>query len=326
MPEKRNTDLAAALEEGYAPRLDGCLAARGEAQARIDAGALPSFPAESRELREADWRVAAADSGQPAADAYAVGDATSRAALATAGAALAGGARYLELSDLRSRDEARLWHDVLKFSAEHGGASGVRMRLPVDSVQAAFQLEEIVYELRDHAVALTWHRNRYLLSFIRAFHEYPQLLLPDRSELAIGAPFLRALGKHAMRIGEERGLAVDGFPVPSPDSVNPVESEDLLQISKGKITEEGIRENLRILLHWETRAPGDTTVTIDEERHDEASADLALAQLRQWNHHVTGVLDVGRKVDLELIGTLAGGEGPTEAAQRVLERIAEADA
>jgi len=281
-----------------AERIAELRAARAAAQARLDSGTLPAFPAASRELRATEWRVnpGVPPDGEPV-----------RIELSDLPRA-ARSASYFDIRGLHSRDEARLFADL--FAARD---DPVRANVTVDSLHAAFALDEIVYELRDCIVALRWHREAYLLSFICALHRHAQFTLPDRSELAIGAPFLRALGKHARRIGERRNVRVEGFPAPPVDSHNPVDAGDLLQIHKGRITADGVRENLQTALQY--HAGGDV---------DEASGELALAQLWQWVHHATGVLDEGRKVDIALLEELLEHDASGSRAAGKLLRAAAA--
>lgn len=310
--------------DAFADRIDALLAARQDAQERIDNGTLPTFPEDSRDTRESDWRVTAADTTGADVRPVKLQDVLAPdAALDIGGmAARHDGTLYFELPGIHTRQEARLWHDIFRFVEEQGQVppDSIRTDILVDTVQCAFDLDEILYELRDYAIGLNWDRYGYLHSFIHAFHRYPEFVLPDRAELAIGAPFLRALGKHAMRIGEKRGVKARGFPVPSPDSRNPVVSADLLQISKGKITADGVRENLRIALAYLRTGAG--SVTTDDQRQDAASAGLALAQLWQCTHHATGVLDEGRKVDIAMIERLLAEEGENDTWQRLIQLIA----
>lgn len=92
---------------------------------------------------------------------------------------------------------------------------------------------------------------------------------------------------------------------PAPEALPeraPVTADDLLQTVRGKITRTGIRDNLRILLRYlPAVSAGRGTVLLSGQLHDADSARLALAQLWQWAHHATGVLDEGRNIDTTMI-------------------------
>lgn len=299
--------LSSGLPERFGARIDALRDARSTAQARIDAGALPSFPDGSRDVREGEWQARASAPPHEAVTCLDFGSVQTCTEVVA----------HAELRQVHTREEAALWAELFAFIEEQCAAAPgtTRVTLVVDTIQAAFELDEILYELRDRAVALRWDREAYLLSFVRAFHAYPEYVLPDPSELAIGAPFLRALGKHALHIGTQRGIDVAGFPAPPTDSPNPVEGADLLQIHVGKITAQGVRENLDIALrHLEAGEAGN------------AGAELALAQLWQWAHHATGVLDEGQKVDEAMLEKLIGEEAHGEAVGRLMRWLREPDA
>ncbi len=100
----------------------------------------------------------------------------------------------------------------------------------------------------------------------------------------------------------------------------PVTADDLLQTVRGKITRNGMRDNLRILLRYlHAVSEGRGTVVLSGQLHDADSARLALAQLWQWARHATGVLDEGRKIDTAMIREMLDEEeGGADAASDLL--------
>ncbi|MEX1265313.1 MAG: hypothetical protein WEA08_00220 [Woeseia sp.] len=113
--------------------------------------------------------------------------------------------------------------------------------------------------------------------------------------------------------------------LPAPESRPeraPVTADDLLQTVRGKITRTGLRDNLRILLRYLPAASeGHGTVVLSNQLHDADSAHLALAQLWQWAHHATGVLDEGRNIDTTMIREMLDEEEGDERDGNDLLRL-----
>jgi hypothetical protein len=160
---------------------------------------------------------------------------------------------------------------------------GDRVVLHVDSLWCAVDLEGIVHALRDYIVALDCDYDGYLYSFICTFQQYPQCILPDRSDMTVKTHFLSALSRHLIGIGRRRGIRVQGDGIDEQSLVGPneqpLEVADLIQVPRGRITRRGMRHNIRRVLSPD---------------FGEGSVKLACAQLWQWVRHETGVLDVGQ--------------------------------
>ncbi|HET9439869.1 MAG TPA: malate synthase A [Longimicrobiales bacterium] len=101
---------------------------------------------------------------------------------------------YFYLPKLESHLEARLWNDVFLFAQESLGiARGtIRATVLIETILAAFEMEEILYELREHAAGLNAGRWDYIFSIIKKFSHDPAFLLPDRAQVGMGVPFMRA--------------------------------------------------------------------------------------------------------------------------------------
>ena len=96
---------------------------------------------------------------------------------------------------MESHLEARLWNDVFTFAeAELGIPHGtIRATVLIETIPAAFEMEEILYELRDHASGLNAGRWDYLFSIIKYFRDAgPEFVLVDRADITMTAPFMRA--------------------------------------------------------------------------------------------------------------------------------------
>ncbi len=106
-----------------------------------------------------------------------------------------GSGPYLYLAKLESADEAALWRDVLTAIEEHLGLAvgTVRVTVLIETITAALELEAILHELRPHITALNAGRWDYLFSFIKVFRSAgPEFVLPDRADVPMTVPFMRA--------------------------------------------------------------------------------------------------------------------------------------
>jgi malate synthase len=101
---------------------------------------------------------------------------------------------YFYLPKMESHLEARLWNDVFNFAQDALGIprGTIRATVLVETILAAFEMEEILYELRDHASGLNAGRWDYLFSLIKTFRERPEFVLPDRAQVTMAVPFMRA--------------------------------------------------------------------------------------------------------------------------------------
>jgi malate synthase len=123
-----------------------------------------------------------------------------------------GSGPYFYLPKLESHLEARLWNDVFNFSQDTLGVprGSVRATVLVETIYAAFEMEEILYELRDHAAGLNAGRWDYLFSMIKAFRERPEFTLPDRSRLTMAVPFMRAYAQRLVQVCHAHGAHAIG--------------------------------------------------------------------------------------------------------------------
>jgi malate synthase len=105
-----------------------------------------------------------------------------------------GSGPYFYLPKLESHLEARLWNEV--FNAAQDALAlprgSIRATVLIETILAAFEMDEILYELRDHAAGLNAGRWDYLFSIIKNFRDRPEFILPDRAQLTMSVPFMRA--------------------------------------------------------------------------------------------------------------------------------------
>lgn len=126
-----------------------------------------------------------------------------------------GSGPYFYLPKTESHLEARLWNDVFTFAqAELGIPHGtVRATVLIETIPAAYEMDEILYELRDHASGLNAGRWDYLFSIIKYFRDSgPDFVLPDRSAVTMAAPFMRAYAQLLVKTCHARGaFAIGGM-------------------------------------------------------------------------------------------------------------------
>ena len=273
---------------------------------------------------------------------------------------------YFYLPKMESHKEARLWSDVFKFSEAAGvvDPGEIKATVLIETILAAFEIDEILYELRDHIVGQNCGRWDYIFSFIKKFHRYPEFVLPDRGEVTMTTHFLRSYSQLVIKTCHRRGAyAIGGMAAQIPIKNDPaandaamekvradkerevgdghdgtwvahpalvplameifdkhmtgpnqldrlredveVSAEDLLQVVKGKITEEGLRDNINVAVQYMAAwLSGNGCVPINNLMEDAATAEISRAQVWQWVHHETGVLDTGRNITYGLFKTL----------------------
>jgi malate synthase len=120
---------------------------------------------------------------------------------------------YFYLPKTESHLEARLWNDVFVFAQDHLGIprGTIRATVLIETITAAFEMEEILYELRDHASGLNAGRWDYLFSIVKNFRDGgARFVLPDRNAVTMTAPFMRAYTELLVRTCHRRGAHAIG--------------------------------------------------------------------------------------------------------------------
>jgi malate synthase len=131
---------------------------------------------------------------------------------------------YFYLPKMESHLEARLWNDVFTYAQEQLGVphGTVRATVLIETIPAAFEMDEILYELRDHAAGLNAGRWDYLFSVIKYFRDAgPTFTLPDRNAVTMNAPMMKAYSDLLVRTCHKRGaFAIGGMAafIPSKDT------------------------------------------------------------------------------------------------------------
>ncbi|WP_030778247.1 malate synthase A [Streptomyces sp. NRRL S-920] len=120
---------------------------------------------------------------------------------------------YFYLPKTESYLEARLWNDIFVFAQDYVGIpqGTVRATVLIETITAAYQMEEILYELRDHASGLNAGRWDYLFSIVKNFRDGGEkFVLPDRNLVTMTAPFMRAYTELLVRTCHKRGAHAIG--------------------------------------------------------------------------------------------------------------------
>src|SRR5216110_2321391 len=312
--------------------------------------------------------------------------------------AASGSGPYFYLPKLESHLEARLWNDVFVFAQDALGIprGTIRATVLIETILAAFETDEILWELRDHSAGLNCGRWDYIFSYIKKFRHRPECVLPDRGLVTMDRPFLKSYAELVIRTCHRRGIhALGGMAAQIPIKRDPalnaqaiekvrqdklrevgqghdgtwvahpglvpvarevfdahlrgphqihvkredvrVTARDLLAAPPGAITEEGLRKNIDVALHYLAAWLGGTGwVPIYDLMEDAATAEISRAQVWQWLRHAAQ-MQSGRPVSArlvqqtlsELVKTLperVGADGPGapqfSVAGRILSELA----
>lgn len=149
---------------------------------------------------------------------------------------------YFYLPKLESHLEARLWNDVFNFAQESLNIpkGSIRATVLIETILAAFEMDEILYELRHHSAGLNAGRWDYTFSIIKKFHNRHDFVFPDRSEITMTVPFMRAYTELLIQTCHKRGAhAMGGMAAFIPSRKDTVVNEVALK----KVTEDKQRES-----------------------------------------------------------------------------------
>ncbi|MEV6953709.1 malate synthase A [Streptomyces sp. NPDC051183] len=156
----------------------------------------------------------------------------------------AGHGPYFYLPKLENRYEARLWNDIFLYAQDLLGIprGTVRATVLIETITAAFEMEEILHELRDHSAGLNAGRWDYLFSLIKNFGHRTDFQLPDRAAVTMTAPFMRAYTELLVRTCHRRGAhAIGGMAahVPSRDAEANTAALAKVRLDKEREAEDG---------------------------------------------------------------------------------------
>ena len=138
---------------------------------------------------------------------------------------------YFYLPKLESSREARLWNEIFVWSqAELGIPRGsIKATVLVEVITLAFEMDEVLYELRDHTAGLNAGRWDYMFSMIKKFAGRPEFILPDRAQVSMTVPFMRAYTELLVQTCHRRGaFALGGMAAFIPNRRDPAVTETAL--------------------------------------------------------------------------------------------------
>ncbi|HEX7659673.1 MAG TPA: malate synthase A [Pseudonocardiaceae bacterium] len=151
-----------------------------------------------------------------------------------------GAGPYFYLPKLESYREAELWNDVFCFAQDRLGIprGTIRATVLIETITAAFQMEEILYALREHSAGLNAGRWDYIFSVIKNLGDRPDFVLPDRKAVSMTVPFMRAYTELLVRTCHKRGAhAIGGMAALIPSS-----DPDANRTAFEKVAEDKLRE------------------------------------------------------------------------------------
>src|SRR5579872_94797 len=143
-----------------------------------------------------------------------------------------GSGPYFYLPKLETHQEARLWNSVFVFAQERLGlpTGTIKATVLIETLPAAFEMDEILYELREHIVGLNCGRWDYMFSFIKKLRANSAYVLPDRAQVVMGKAFLRAYSLLLIKTCHRRGaFAVGGMAAQIPNRRDPAANAAALE-------------------------------------------------------------------------------------------------
>lgn len=152
-----------------------------------------------------------------------------------------GSGPYFYLPKIENRFEARLWNDVFVFAEKYLGLPqhSIKATVLIETILAAFEMEEILYELKSYVVGLNAGRWDYIFSIIKKFSSSAHFCFPDRKQITMTVPFMKAYTSKLVSVCKKRGAhAMGGMSAFVPNRKNPeVNEAAFLQVRQDKLRE-----------------------------------------------------------------------------------------
>jgi malate synthase len=235
----------------------------------------------------------------------------------------AGAGPYFYLPKLESHLEARLWNDVFAAAQELLGIpyGTIRATCLVETTPAAFEMEEILYELRDHSAGLNAGRWDYIFSMIKNFAEDADHVLPDRSQVTMTSPFMAAYADLLVKTCHARGAhAIGGMAAFVPSRSNPeATAAALAKTTADKAREAGLGFDGSWVAHPALVHPcldafvavlGDHENQLERQRPDVSVSRADLVDVSTTGGEVTlEGLRTNVRISLEYLAAWVGGAG-----------------
>ncbi|PNS14841.1 Malate synthase, glyoxysomal [Sphaceloma murrayae] len=152
-----------------------------------------------------------------------------------------GAGPYFYLPKMESHLEARLWNDAFNLAQDYVGMprGTIRGTVLIETITAAFEMDEIIYELRDHSSGLNCGRWDYIFSFIKRFRQNSSFVLPNRDDVTMTSPFMDAYVRLLIKTCHKRGVhAMGGMAAQIPIKNDPKANEAAME----KVRSDKLRE------------------------------------------------------------------------------------
>jgi malate synthase len=285
---------------------------------------------------------------------------------------------YFYLPKTESHLETRLWNDIFNMAQDELNIprQTIKATVLLETILAAFEMDEILWELRDHSAGLNCGRWDYIFSYIKKFRNHPEFVLPDRSQVTMTSGFMHSYSLLVIKTCHRRGVHAMGgmaaqIPIKNDDKANEaafakvradkereardghdgtwvahpglvavareifdqhmpeanqiaskprtdvqVTAADLIKVPTGTITENGVRQNLKVGIQYvEAWLGGNGCVPLYNLMEDAATAEISRTQIWQWLHHHAKLED-GRELSNDLYRQLL-----TEELQAIRHEI-----
>jgi malate synthase len=152
-----------------------------------------------------------------------------------------GSGPFFYLPKLEHYTEARWWNEVFVFAQDYVGVAqkSIKATVLIETITAAFQIDEIIYELRDHMAGLNCGRWDYIFSYIKKFRKHAGFAVPERAQITMTTPFMAAYSLRVIQICHKRNVSAIGgmaanIPIKNDEAKN---NEILAKIKEGKTRE-----------------------------------------------------------------------------------------
>ncbi len=236
-------------------------------------------------------------------------------------ALLAGGSGpYFYLPKLENHLEARLWNQVFNRAQDLLGIrrGSIRATVLIETITAAFEMDEILYELKDHSAGLNCGRWDYIFSIIKKFQGNTDYTLPDRGQVTMARSFMRAYSQLAIKTCHRRGIhAIGGMAAQIPIKNDPEANERALtKVREDKEREAGDGHDGTWVAHpglvalareaFDLRMPGPNQIERKREDVEVSAADLlGMPEGEITERGIRHNLDVG----IQYMAAWLGGNG-----------------
>jgi malate synthase len=249
-----------------------------------------------------------------------------------------GSGPYFYLPKLESHLEARLWNDVFLLAQDELGIprGTIRATVLIETILAAFEMDEILYELREHSAGLNAGRWDYIFSIIKKFRDRDDKVLPDRAEVTMAVPFMRAYTQLLVKTCHRRGAhAIGGMAafIPSRRDAE-INERALAKVREDKEREAGDGFDGTWVAHPDLvpvagevfdRVLGERPNQKERQRDDVEASATALLDVRVPGGQVTeGGVRNNVSVALQYLAAWLGGQGAV-AIYNLMEDAATAE-